>query len=161
MKSHLEPLAIASNIVQSAICRLDEVLFTFGWLYFEFNKLNNPADQQIKKAVLASIEKRWDKCDQEVFLAAAILNPFVATSAFKPHPFLNFIGLIGLFTRLYKRFYGNEPPPDQMMSNVNDYFNNAGPFYGFPDMKKAVLIKATSEVCSPVSNKIYSQFLGP
>jgi hypothetical protein len=133
-------------MTQSAICRLDEVLFTFGWLYMEFSKLTDTVDKDIKKAVLASIEKRWDKCDQEVFLAAAMLNPFIGTSAFKPLPFLNVIGIISLFSRLYKRFFGSEPPADVMMSNVKDYFNNWGIFQGFPTMKNAILIQAATVV---------------
>nr|GAT59230.1 predicted protein [Mycena chlorophos] len=83
MKTHLQPLALAANITQAAFCRLDEVLFTFGHLYREFDRLNQRADRHIREAVLASIERRWAKCDQDVFIVTAILNPFVDLRAFK------------------------------------------------------------------------------
>jgi hypothetical protein len=146
IKSHLEPLAIASNMIQSAICRLDEVLITFGWLYLEFEQLNDAVDQRIKNAVLSSIEKRWEKCDQEVFLAAAILNPFIRTSPFQPLPCLNLMGIITMFSRLYKRFFGVDVPANVITANVQDYFNNSGLFHDFPGMKNAILLQAVAEV---------------
>ena len=32
MKRHLEPLAVATNVIQSSHCRLDQVLLTFRYL---------------------------------------------------------------------------------------------------------------------------------
>ncbi|KAF9058366.1 hypothetical protein BDP27DRAFT_1151824, partial [Rhodocollybia butyracea] len=75
IKNHLEPLAIAANITQSAFCRLYQVLLTLGSLYMHFQRLTDPLDVDIRTAVLKSIEGRWKKTDQEVFIAAALLNP--------------------------------------------------------------------------------------
>ena len=58
IKNHLEPLAIAANITQSAFCRLDEVLLTFGVLYHHFSNMHDPADNHIRTAVLNSLESR-------------------------------------------------------------------------------------------------------
>ncbi|KAJ7111680.1 hypothetical protein C8R44DRAFT_882747 [Mycena epipterygia] len=57
MKEHLEPLAIATNIMQAAFCRLDEVLLTFGNLYRAFDHLKEHADCHVRKAVLSLAEE--------------------------------------------------------------------------------------------------------
>lgn len=77
IKHHLAPLAIAANITQSSHCRLDEVLLTFASLAMEYNKLTDPIDWDVKEALLNSIERRWEKSDQDVFVAAVILNPYL------------------------------------------------------------------------------------
>ncbi|KAI0703531.1 hypothetical protein C8T65DRAFT_578734, partial [Cerioporus squamosus] len=77
VKLYLEPLAIAANIAQSAHCRLDQVLLTFGFLYSRFTTLCAEMGDTIGvDAILASIEKQWAKSDQAVFVLAAVLNPF-------------------------------------------------------------------------------------
>lgn len=82
VKHHLAPLAIAANITQSSHCRLDEVLLTFGALAMEFSKLIHDDDEElVKEALLKSIESRWEKSDQDVFVAAVILNLFIKVSA--------------------------------------------------------------------------------
>ncbi|KAK7059583.1 hypothetical protein R3P38DRAFT_2470738, partial [Favolaschia claudopus] len=105
MKRHLEPLAMATNIMQGIECRLDVVLWTFGNLYRAFNELTDHADRHVKKAVLASIELRWSKCDQDVFIAAWIFNLYFSVSWFKSHPFLSNRGIFSLLRRLHNRFF--------------------------------------------------------
>ena len=39
IEQHLEPLAVAANVTQSAFCRLDEVLLTFGALMMNYKDL--------------------------------------------------------------------------------------------------------------------------
>ncbi|KAJ7781902.1 hypothetical protein DFH07DRAFT_723434, partial [Mycena maculata] len=77
MKKHLEPLAIATNIMQAAFCRLDEVLLTFGNLFRSFDSLKENVDRHVRRVVLASIESRWSKCGQDVFIAAWLFNMFL------------------------------------------------------------------------------------
>ena len=84
MQLHLQPLAIAANLTQGSFCRLDEVLLVFGYLFNQFAGLNDLQDNLLKHAVLNSIELRWSKCEQDVFIAAAILNPFLKIKPFKP-----------------------------------------------------------------------------
>ncbi|PBK83460.1 hypothetical protein ARMGADRAFT_1037846 [Armillaria gallica] len=36
IKNHLEPLAIAANVTQAALCHLDQVLLMFGQLYMHY-----------------------------------------------------------------------------------------------------------------------------
>ncbi|KAI0363229.1 hypothetical protein BV20DRAFT_958722, partial [Pilatotrama ljubarskyi] len=86
VKLHLEPLAVAANVTQSNSCRLDDVLITFGSLLQFFDSLNEPEETEIKEAVVRSLETRWSKADQDVFIAAVILNPFIRTRAFCTSP---------------------------------------------------------------------------
>ena len=43
----------------------------------EYNKLLDPIDIPVKDALISSIERRWEKSDQDVFIAAVILNLFI------------------------------------------------------------------------------------
>ncbi|PBK86361.1 hypothetical protein ARMGADRAFT_1047859 [Armillaria gallica] len=74
IKVHLEPLAIATNIMQSAFCCLNQVLLTFGLLYMHYTKELSATD---------SVEKLVQKSDQEVFIAAIVLNPFMKLKPFQ------------------------------------------------------------------------------
>jgi hypothetical protein len=63
--NHLEPSAIAFNILQAPYCRLDMVLLTLGNLYRIFQNL--PAlDRQVTTTIHGSLERRWAKTDQEL-----------------------------------------------------------------------------------------------
>ena len=62
------------------------------------------------QAILDSIEARWAKSDQEVFVATVIVNPFFRMSAFRPLQCFNKAEIRVLFTRLYRRFFAVEPP---------------------------------------------------
>ncbi|KAH9988278.1 hypothetical protein BJV74DRAFT_796328 [Russula compacta] len=80
MKCHLEPLAYAANITQVAICHIDEVLMTFGWLVMHYKQMiTDPDDAVGCQAIINSIEQWWAKADQDIFIAAVILNPFYAS----------------------------------------------------------------------------------
>jgi hypothetical protein len=70
---------------------LDQILLTFGSLaiYYRDIKTTDSANILGATAILESIEKRWAKADQDVFIAAVLLNPFVKASPFSPQvPFL-------------------------------------------------------------------------
>ena len=66
--------------MQAAHTHLDHVLLTLGNL---FHIYSNPAlDPQIWAAILGSLEKHWAKGDQDVFILAVFLNPYI-----QQHPF--------------------------------------------------------------------------
>ena len=127
MKNHLEPLAIAANATQSAFCRLDEVLLTLGTLYMGYSTLDDPQDRTARNAILASIDQRWKKSDQEVFIAAVVLNPYIKTAPFRQLPFLTNAGLLALFKRLWLRFFTTEAPLE-LHRNLQNYMNSSGAF---------------------------------
>lgn len=127
MKRHLEPLAIAANITQSSFCRLDQVLLTFSFLVMHYRKMTDPEDKEGCAAIMDSIENRWQKADQELFVAAVILNPFFRTTTFAPLPILNNAGIHSLLHSLWTRFYSTTPP-DEFHMQVTDYLNGTGFF---------------------------------
>jgi len=75
--SHLEPLTIAANITQASNTRLYHVLMTLANLYRIYSNLNPIKDSDVRDKILASLEKRWAAADQEPFIAAILLNPFL------------------------------------------------------------------------------------
>ena len=96
--------------------------------------MDDPANAIGCTAIIDSIEKRWAKADQDVFIAAVILNPFVKATAFSPQvPFLTQAGVLMLLKRLYQRFFSvSETPVEldkhmrQLFSNIEDYFGGVG-----------------------------------
>ena len=83
IKSHLEPLALAANASQASRVRPDEILTILAKLYRTFFDNNDPDDQDMRREMLAAIEARWARADQDVFIASVILNPFYGTRPFK------------------------------------------------------------------------------
>ena len=73
IKIILEPLAIAANITQAPHTR--HVLLTLGNLYCIYSTLE--FDVEVCTAILASLKKWWVKADQEVFILAVFLNPYI------------------------------------------------------------------------------------
>lgn len=148
MKRHLEPLAIAANITQASFCRLDEVLLTFGYLVMQYQKMQTDADDAAACAsIIASIEKRWAVSDQEIFVAAVLLNPFYRNTPFAPLSFLNNAGIRSLFVALWKRFY-RENPPDSFYTEISDYLGETGIFENLKSEVNAALVVADRQVCS-------------
>ncbi|KAF9232801.1 ribonuclease H-like domain-containing protein [Melanogaster broomeanus] len=103
---HIEPLALAANLTQTAHCQLDEVLITFGFLISQYH-----------------LEKRWGKCDQEVFITATILNPVYKISPFAQLSIFTNSGVYGILSQLWQRFYQENPPPT-LLSELYDYLDN-------------------------------------
>jgi hypothetical protein len=127
VKRHLEPLAVAANVTQASFCRLDQVLLTFGFLVMQYQAMTDVEDHAGCLAIIESVEKRWGKSDQEIFIAAVLLNPFYQSAPFAPLHFLNNAGIHALLNRLWLRFYSSQPPPD-FHTQINDYFRGIGMF---------------------------------
>lgn len=146
MKRHLEPLAVAANITQASFCRLDEVLLTFGYLVMQYKKMQTDAeDVAACNSIIASIEKRWAVSDQELFVAAVLLNPFYRNSAFAPLQFLNNAGIRSLLVALWKRFY-REHPPESFYIEISDYLAETGIFLNLKSEVSAALVVADRQV---------------
>ncbi|KAJ6617824.1 hypothetical protein B0H10DRAFT_1948009 [Mycena sp. CBHHK59/15] len=82
----LEPICLGTNINQKDSTRLDQVLLTIVGIFLRFSDHPEP---EVKLLMLVRLEKRWKDCDQPVFLAALILNPFEKLSCFGPNTNLN------------------------------------------------------------------------
>ena len=75
IKLHLEPLAVAANILQSSDTRLDTTLLTWANLYCIYSDPN--LDDVIRTQVLNSLSKCWLQMDQDTFISAVIMNPYI------------------------------------------------------------------------------------
>ncbi|KAJ6452036.1 ribonuclease H-like domain-containing protein [Mycena vitilis] len=101
---HLEPLAIASNVLQAPYCRLDMVLLTLGNLYRTFRDLPSE-DQLVTNALHASLERRWKNTDQELMILAVF------------------------FIAAFKRLLRHDADGDvEFMQAFNSYYDNTGFF---------------------------------
>ncbi|KAJ6630279.1 ribonuclease H-like domain-containing protein [Mycena sp. CBHHK59/15] len=115
MVRHLNPLAVACNVVQAAFCSLDTVLLAFRLLYAKYqiflyednSGLHTDEEDSRVHAVLDSLEKRWKNVgrEQEVFIAAVLLIPFFKNTPFSFLPILNCAGSDLTLERLNSREY--------------------------------------------------------
>ncbi|MCJ1422289.1 hypothetical protein MMC29_000169 [Sticta canariensis] len=114
----LEPFAITALILQANSTRLDHVILCLDKLYTQFEAWlgNSPSDHERQSiiAVFKSLEKRWAEADQDLFIAAIILNVFVGRdrlcfssdiTAWKNQ------GLFKTIQRVYYRLFQKVPPP--------------------------------------------------
>lgn len=128
MKRHLRPLALAANISQAAHIRPDQILFIFAMLYVQFRGFEDEDEATIRATMLSAIEARWAKVDQDVFIAAVILNPVHRTRPFSPLNILTTGGVYSLFLRLWKRFYGGQDVPQNLWKDTMDYVLQTGDY---------------------------------
>ena len=136
-------------ITQANHCHLDQVLLTFGWLFLHFNHLTDPLDAPIRDNILGSIETRWDKCDQDVFIAAVVLNPFHFTKPFKASHTTSRASITLLLIRLYERLYKVDTVPPELHREINDYLTQSGPHYSLMSgYAQHVAQLSASQVCS-------------
>ena len=102
VKIHLKPLAVAANILQSSNAHLDTTLLTWGNLYRIYN---DPAlDDVVHAQVLSSLSKRWLQMDQDMFISAVIMNPYVRRKGFAHgNLLLSPVGLYNITKRTCER----------------------------------------------------------
>ncbi|KAH9065038.1 hypothetical protein EDB87DRAFT_1535818, partial [Lactarius vividus] len=101
---HLHPLAIVANITQASTTRLDHVLTTLGNLYRIYSDAQ--LEDAVQTKVLASLEKRWAAADQDPFIVAVVLNPFLRGTCFSREDVtLTPIGLCNMLKRLHLRIF--------------------------------------------------------
>jgi len=120
---------VATNVSQASHCRLDQVLLVFGLLQQHYTRLKReqPEDVAACNAILESLEKRWAKADQDVFIAAVILNPLHKVAPFTKMVSFSSAGVYTLLSRLWTRFY-HEQPPSGLLAEMRDYFNEQGQY---------------------------------
>ncbi|KAG8879540.1 hypothetical protein FRC20_000112 [Serendipita sp. 405] len=124
---HLQPLATAANATQSSQGRLDSIVLTLGNLYCRYSQ-DPKLSVEIRTCILDSIEKRWAKTDQDAFIMAIIMNPYIRTTLFKSGLRLACpAGVFGLTKRLWTRFF---PFPHDvgLFDAVEDYCAREGSF---------------------------------
>lgn len=63
---------------------------------------NTEFDEDLRIGIVKSLEKRWKKADQDVFISAVFLNPFIRGTLFNKAS-LNDIELYAVLERVYER----------------------------------------------------------
>ncbi|KIJ42867.1 hypothetical protein M422DRAFT_48080 [Sphaerobolus stellatus SS14] len=86
-EDHLEPLAIAANLTQASNTRMDHILLTLANLY-QIYFFEESLDDEVRYSIIASLEKRWAKADQDIFILAVFFNPYIRAGFFNTahHP---------------------------------------------------------------------------
>jgi len=86
-------------------------------------------DEPGVNAILSSLERRWAKADQEVFIAAVLVNPLFHWSPFSKSSHFSNANIISLFTRLWKRFNNTtDRPPSEFYQQVGNWLDLSGVF---------------------------------
>lgn len=98
----------------------------------EYNDLRDKrgGDRVACNAVLNSLEKRWANSDQDVLIAAVILNPFFKNTPFNPLSRFQPGNIYNLLLILWNRFFPEKPSPPSLFKNVLDYLRGTGDFDG-------------------------------
>jgi hypothetical protein len=97
-----------------------------GNLYHIYSTPNLDADVQNK--VLGSLEKRWAAADQDPFIAAVVLNPFLRGRCLsRANPALTPIGLCNMLKRLHLRIF-KVAVDENFQSAFMDYYNERNEF---------------------------------
>ncbi|KJA26430.1 hypothetical protein HYPSUDRAFT_120776, partial [Hypholoma sublateritium FD-334 SS-4] len=154
---HLRPLGIAANIIQAAFCRLDSVATTFGYLIWAYGNMTDEDDIPGRDAIIKSIEKRWQKTDQEVFVAAVILNPFYRLAPFGTR--LNNADVALIIVRLWQRFNkSRDVPSPEFLSQLQDYLTLKNMFSGLSLMCQIETARAERENETPDPLRVYDGY---
>lgn len=122
------------------------MLIVLGLLFAQFEQLQDMADEDIKAAVQSSIERRWQKADQTVFMAAVFLNPRIKLAPFRTAGWNTCTGLFGILRSLYTRFFPGEQIPASLALDIRSYLDNRGDF-----TRLQAYVGGTSEVSSCIN----------
>lgn len=127
IKTHLQPLTVAALALQGTNAGLGDVLLTFANLYQAFGKLEGD-DNPVRTAVQASIIKRWDAADQDVFILAVFFDPVIRATLFKRGAGLVHglpAGLNQRVQRVWRRIYhqpSDAPENSDLHLACSDYY---------------------------------------
>ena len=148
---HLRPLGIAAHVTQAGLCRLYDVVLSFGYLVLEYARIrdapnSDSTDVHACNLLIGLVEKRWSDADQEACIASLILNPFYHTEPLADHPQLNPMGCRILFSRLYERMMGASAPPE-FDAELVEYLNKTGRYADMTAVANFVRVDASRQVC--------------
>ena len=103
------------------------MLTTLANLYRIYSNLDSIDDLDVPDGILNSLEKRWAAADQEPFIAAVVLNPFIRGDLFGRDIALTPIGLCNMLKRLQWRVFRVEADGD-FQAAFMDYYNKREEF---------------------------------
>lgn len=85
--------------------------------------MKDPNDQIGCKAIVDSLKKCWQAADQEIFLAAVILNPFYQCGPLGTIAEFNNASLGALIRHVYQRIFRTEAVPKILLMQCRHYLN--------------------------------------
>ena len=104
------------------------MLTTLANLYRIYSNLDPVDDSDVRDEILDSLEKRWAAADQEPFIAAVILNPYLRGDFLgRGDIALTPIGLCNMLKRLQWRMFKVEADAD-FQAAFMDYYNKREEF---------------------------------
>jgi hypothetical protein len=123
MQIQLEPLARAQNVTQAGDTRMDHVLITLGQLYLDYR--HPDIDDAVREKIHLSLETRWRKADQDAFIMAIVLNPYLRNRCLNCEvAYLTAMGLSNIAKRLYLRMFRVEAAPLEFFAAFHDYLDD-------------------------------------
>ncbi|KAJ6609923.1 hypothetical protein B0H10DRAFT_1954223 [Mycena sp. CBHHK59/15] len=96
----IEPICYGTNINQKDSTRADQVLLSLVGMFLRM--LEHP-EPTVAAGMTKCLKKRWNDCDQPLFLLALIPNPFEQLSCFGPKAGLNHFNCLHLLVSMYQR----------------------------------------------------------
>lgn len=124
IQSILEPLAIAANITQATHTRLDHVLLTLGNLYQIYS--HPDLDPAVADKITGSLQKRWAKADQDIFILAVFFNPYIRHNCFNLSA-LTRAHMYDIAAQALKRIFDLKDDLDFLQA-FEDYFDSSREF---------------------------------
>ena len=89
------------------------------------------------QSIVDSLKKWWSKCDQEVFLAAVILNPIYKALPFSQLNTFTNSGIYQLLSQLWTRFF-QQDPLHELLTELFDYLGNTAAYASVPNFLAAL-----------------------
>jgi len=137
MKRHFEPLAIASRVAQGTNRRGDQVLLLLGKLFKTYKDIledvqttsDADSEQDFEQdseqdseflAILASLEKRWSKADQDFFITCLFLNPWIWLGLFNEDE-ISTGEIVGILLWQYKKVFKTDEAPTGFTNQVIEF----------------------------------------
>jgi hypothetical protein len=129
----------------------------FGLLVKKYTelKLQEPEDAPACNAILNSLEMRWSNADQDVFIAAVLLNPIHKAAPFVKSSKFTAAAIYSLFSRLWTRFY-NEPIPAEFFQELKHYFEWSGQYEDLKVWIPALRHRAMQEVGKKKNSQLHT-----
>jgi hypothetical protein len=151
VKIHLEPFTIATLALQAPDAKLPVVPITLGNLYHIFS--DPSIEASIRHTVHESLEKCWAKADQDFFIAALLLNPYIHGRCFASGlSFLTPAGLYGIVKRVYERVM-QVTAELELHQVFQDYMSNSNEFSLEEMMLEDMKAMYEEAVCGMTSTK--------
>ena len=121
----------------------------FGFLTLKYQEMlaaSSGEEKVMVSAIIDSLEKRWDKSDQEVFVAAVILNPMYKTKPFAQIHKFTYASIYSLLVKLWKHFYHGSEPPVQLQQEMMAYFRGVGDYESMDTWVQATIQTSATNV---------------